>query len=459
MLRAIFVKLHCPAICHNRNGHAKSSAPISWWNFRLIGSVNPRRGVEGQKCQLLVDICSDCGVLESATSEREKTGQDECIIASVVLNFFQCTECEALTERHMSEEVEKPQSSTLRYVAVVRISDALSACSEPQQLATILADELEHFLPFDHLHVAIFKEGSNEIEWHGWGKGPLPEPDLSVEELPGWQTYKSQEPLHLPDLNKADSFARLKELRAAKGHNSGSAVRVPLTTPHRRLGTLGIISDLGTTYSSEDIGFLQLIARVVAFAIDDGLNLKRARAAQAGLQQQNDRLQLLLNLTNSITLNLQLKDVLRAVAAHVRKVMRCDAANISLPGPEPGTFRLYALDFPGSTGFAKEEQIITETEDSPAKRAFETLKPVIATTDRDSYGRKIAAAEGIKTVCFIPLVNRGRALGNLVLARTTEDTFTQEDVEFLSQAAGQIAIAIAQLEVETDTWKFANDGD
>ena len=39
-------------------------------------------------------------------------------------------------------------------------------------------------------------------------------------------------------------------------------------------------------------------------------------------------------------------------------------------------------------------------------------------------------------------MNRGRALGNLVLARATEDPFTQEDVEFLSQAAGTIAIAI-----------------
>ncbi len=178
--------------------------------------------------------------------------------------------------------------------------------------------------------------------------------------------------------------------------------------------------------------------------MDNGLNLWDAQAAQ-GLQQQNDRLQLLLKLTKSITANLELKEVLRAIAANVREVMRCDAANISLPGPEPGTFRLYAVDFPGSKGFVREEQIVTPTADSPAKRAFETLKPVIATPgdeQPDSYGRKIAAIEGIKTVCFIPLVNRGRALGNLGLARATEDPFTQEDVEFLSQAAGQIAIAI-----------------
>ena len=89
-------------------------------------------------------------------------------------------------------------------------------------------------------------------------------------------------------------------------------------------------------------------------------------------------------------------------------------------------------------------------ENSPAKRAFETLKPVIANPEdgpREGYGppnhgHNLAIAEGIKRACFIPLVNRGRALGNLVLARTTAEAFTEDDVDFLSQAAGQIAIAI-----------------
>jgi formate hydrogenlyase transcriptional activator len=51
-------------------------------------------------------------------------------------------------------------------------------------------------------------------------------------------------------------------------------------------------------------------------------------------------------------------------------------------------------------------------------------------------------AEGVKTKCLIPLVNRGRALGILTIARTTDAPFTSYDVEFLTQTAGQIAIAI-----------------
>jgi formate hydrogenlyase transcriptional activator len=168
------------------------------------------------------------------------------------------------------------------------------------------------------------------------------------------------------------------------------------------------------------------------------------------LQQQNERLQLLLSLTNSITSSLELREVLHAIAGNTRQVMRCDGAGICLPGAEAGTFRVHVIDFPGSKGFFKEAQVITPGESSPAKRAFETLRPVIAITgDHPSgsdlatdTGYRFAIAEGIRTACFVPLVNRARALGILVLARATDDAFTQDDVEFLGQAAGQIAIAI-----------------
>jgi formate hydrogenlyase transcriptional activator len=52
------------------------------------------------------------------------------------------------------------------------------------------------------------------------------------------------------------------------------------------------------------------------------------------------------------------------------------------------------------------------------------------------------AAEGIKAFCNIPLANRGRALGILSILRTTETPFSPGDVDFLSRASGQIAIAI-----------------
>ena len=191
---------------------------------------------------------------------------------------------------------------------------------------------------------------------------------------------------------------------------------------------------------------MQLIARVVAFAIDDGLNLKRAQAAAERATPAKQRLQLLLNLTNQITSKLDLREVLRAISANIREVMDCDVAAISLPGEEAETFRVYALDFPGGKGLVKEELIVSPGPNDPGKQAFETLKPVVGTVadapDPGARYYELVIAEGVQNFCVIPLVNRGRALGTLALARVTEGSFTPEDVEFLSQAAGQIAIAI-----------------
>src|SRR4051812_48989606 len=93
-----------------------------------------------------------------------------------------------------------------------------------------------------------------------------------------------------------------------------------------------------------------------------------AEDPQASLQRQNERLQLLLNLTSRITSNLDLREVLRAISANFREVMRCDGAGVLLPGEEAATFKLYAFDAPVSKGFAREELIITAAKDDPGRR-------------------------------------------------------------------------------------------
>jgi formate hydrogenlyase transcriptional activator len=51
-------------------------------------------------------------------------------------------------------------------------------------------------------------------------------------------------------------------------------------------------------------------------------------------------------------------------------------------------------------------------------------------------------SEGFKSLCFIPLIRRSRAIGTLNLGRLRGDAFTEEDLYFLGQVANQIAIAV-----------------
>jgi formate hydrogenlyase transcriptional activator len=331
-----------------------------------------------------------------------------------------------------------------RYEAALRICEAIAASREPEELATALADALGEFMQFDRLYLAVLEENSREIESFVWGKGPMDLPaSLPLEELPPWEAFDSQDPVYIPDWNTEQRFPKIKAWATTTGFKLGSTIDVPLTTPHRRLGMFGINSHTVTPYSSEDVSFLRLIGRVVAFAIDDGLNLRRAQNAQGELERQNRRLQLLLNLTNRITSNLKLREVLPAITANIREVMQCDCVGLTLLDPASGKFRLYAVDFPRGQGLFQEETVVTPV--AGAKRALESLTPVLTSTDhRDDFPPEVyelLIAEGLRNQCLLPLVSRGRALGLLAVVRKNEG-FTSQDVEFLSQAAGQIAIAV-----------------
>jgi formate hydrogenlyase transcriptional activator len=134
---------------------------------------------------------------------------------------------------------------------------------------------------------------------------------------------------------------------------------------------------------------------------------------------------------------------LRAIAANIREVIQADAVGISLPDRASGKSRPFTMDFPHGKGVIKEESLVTPS--AAAKKAMETLKPVfIDARERgelspDGYGA--VEAEGIRAICTIPLVNRGRALGILSILRKTETPFLPQDVDFLSRASGPIAIA------------------
>ena len=473
-----------------------------------------------------------------------------------------------------------PRTRGGRYEAVLRISEALSACRETEDLTRILSEQLREFLDFFQFYIVCYKENSTEVEWAvvGSEKNLISAyADVPVEDRPSWRAYATQEPFHIADWDADERVpARLKQGIADQGLHIGPLVFVPLTTPHRHLGALGMSGRPGTVYSAEDISFLSLIGRVVAFAIDDNFNLRQAESAQRELQRQNERLQrsekelqevietipamawsaatdgtaeffnrrwldyaglsadqvhgwgwtsavhpddlsrladywrsvlasgepgefearlrrfdgvyrwflfratpsldhgkvvkwygtntdiearkiaeqaivtknsrlqLLLKLTQEITSNLELRELLRAISASIREVMDCDAVQIWLADSASGKFRLYALDFPEGKGFVKEGILIESV--GACKRALETLQPTIRNIANpqefppDLY--ELMLAEGLKTQCVIPLVSRGRAVAALTINRRTDNPFVPDEIDFLQEASGQIAIAI-----------------
>ncbi len=198
---------------------------------------------------------------------------------------------------------------------------------------------------------------------------------------------------------------------------------------------MGIITPIPV---ANDVNRDEALIRTPIPVANGGNRYEATMSINEELQRQNDRLQLLLNLTSRITSSLDLREVLRAIAANIREVIQADLVTVSLPDAASGKIRVFAMDFPHGKGVIKEDLLVAPS--TAAKKAMDTLKPVVL--DSPESDCVSGNAEGIRTQCIIPLVNRDRILGILCPCRTTETPFVPEDVDFLSRASGQIAIAI-----------------
>jgi len=308
-----------------------------------------------------------------------------------------------------------------------------------------LVHTLRHVVPFDAIGVVLYDEAAHKIQFHGLEivhqPGVVPPTDLVPEEMVTWWVHQHQQPLMIPCVDTETRFPRM--MARLKQYGIQSACALPLTTVHRRLGGLGLGSTRLDAYSEEEVRFLSLVADQVALAIDGALNFEAAQLAQVELQRNNDRLQLLLEVTNSAVANLDLRAVLRTVSVALRRVMHCDYAGLALPETTGHQLRQYALDFPAGKGFLQEEMLLP-MEGSASGKVFRTGQPLALSGPawRNSEIYQVGAVEGFQAGCFLPLRSHHRVLGVLQLARFQEQVFTQDEVDFLAQVASQVAIAV-----------------
>ena len=344
----------------------------------------------------------------------------------------------------LSSQVPSKHLPSERYEALIRVSQAIGEHRDPKDLFAALAGELRRVVQFDGISVAQYDEASNEVLWHACEvpdqKGPAMPPPMAPEETITKWVYQSQEPMVIPSLDEETRFPRMVAFLKEKGFQSICAL--PLTTVHRRIGSIAVASKQTDAYCSEEVRFLSLVADQAALAIDDALNFESSRIAQNALQHKNDRLKLLLEVNNSIISNLEVRDLLRAISVSIRSVMRCDGVGVALPDAESQGLRVYALDFPNSKGPIREDLVIPIEEDSPGARAFRTGEPAAVLCCGGERLDRLAEAEGVQSLCHIPLISRSRTIGLLSLARLAPIPFAPRDVEFLTLVANQVAIAV-----------------
>ncbi len=266
--------------------------------------------------------------------------------------------------------------------------------------------------------------------------------ETPVAETPSGLVFETQQPYVVDDIETHYSFPGVMEtLRRDKLR---SFCVVPLTTAQRRLGSLGFGKCEPYHYTSSEVEFMQQVARQVAVAVDNALNFQAAQAYQQQLARERDRLRVLLEVNNAVVSTLDLTELFRAISASLRRVTHHEYTSLALFDPVTRKLRTVALDLPQGTGLAQEE-ISAAIENTPAGPAFSNRSPQRFSREDlercDSHICRRLIAEGVRSGCCVPLLTRERVLGTLNIA-SVRDSFSQEDMDLLSQVANQVAIAV-----------------
>jgi formate hydrogenlyase transcriptional activator len=330
-----------------------------------------------------------------------------------------------------------PTNQTSRYEALLRASRSIATCNDCENAGNELSRQLHEIVPFDYLQVVTFNAETNLIDWQlleidGVRLAGVP----LLPDSPFVWAHKHQD-LHLcNDWDRATQFSEHR--RFLSEHRIASSCTLPLIRGDRHLGVISVGSKRPNSYPVEEVDFLRLLADQVALAIDAAINLYSSNQAR-------NRLKLILELTNQVVSNLAFEELLQAISSIVRRVMRCDAAAIMLPGTDGTHLKVHALDYPDSKGFFV-EGIELPVEGTMPGETFKTGKPFVlnrldpSEVPPEMYAK--ASGEGMHSFCDIGLVSRNRPLGVLALARREENTFDDDEVAFLTQVAHQVAIAM-----------------
>jgi formate hydrogenlyase transcriptional activator len=336
--------------------------------------------------------------------------------------------------------VMQPETYTQRHEALLRLATAMAVCRDCDAAKDVLTKELRQVVDFDYLHLVAFENATQVVSWellHVNGRTlDVSDRQGFLRDAPSNWVHESQQTFATADWLQEQRFPNHREFLKHLGVVSSCSL--PLARGARRLGVLSLGSMRAGAYPEEETRFLHLVASQLALVLDAAANFHSSERLQ-------DRLQLILDLTNQVVSNLELGELLHAISASVRRVMECDAAAVLLPDAEGKHLRVHALDYPDSKGIFIEGALVPIEGTMPGD-AFQTGKPILInrldpeTVPIEMYRK--AKSEGLNSFCDLPLVSRNRLLGVLAVARREEDTFDEDQVSFLTQVANQVAIAI-----------------
>jgi formate hydrogenlyase transcriptional activator len=261
----------------------------------------------------------------------------------------------------------------------------------------------------------------------------------------GTAVYR-REPVYVNDILTDPLWDNYRHLMVPFGIRSVWS-RPLFTSEGKILGTFAILYREMRSPGGNDLQLIENASHITGIAIERHKN-------EEALWHERDRLRLLLEITNSVTSRLDLRQMVEVLSTNLFKVMQCDVSALLLPDSDSGELRVTTLHNPDTRGPFREGSLVPINSSISGQvlrkgksiriDSFEQVR-----NDPEIYGNpdgrllyERVIEEGLKTGCYLPLVGRDRVVGVLMLCRRSDNVFQKDDVILLEQVARQVAIAV-----------------
>ena len=341
---------------------------------------------------------------------------------------------------------EQANRERVRAQTLLEINNAITSTLDLHKLIRATSDCLRNYFQHDFAGVALYDEEIDQLRVHSFD---LAKPDTflvagDVFPVAGTMTgmaFTSRQPIVRNRFDPNDSAWALAR-KFAEQHGLKAMCFIPMVWGDRAVGVLNLGCRREDAFSESDVELLTHIAGQVAIAFQNSLNFQRATKA-------TERTQTLLEASNAIATNLDLRELLRTTSSCLRRYFNHDVTGLALYDEGTNSLTVQSVDRNDQSRFGGEGTTFSLEEQSPLSEAFTSGRPVINwRIDFEKYpGPPLKAAyeAGWRSGACIPLVAHEQKLGVLGLVSFQDDAFSRIDTDLLLNVAAQVALAVENI--------------
>jgi transcriptional regulator with GAF, ATPase, and Fis domain len=255
---------------------------------------------------------------------------------------------------------------------------------------------------------------------------------------PGLVASSSEREIVLTD--KGDKFVAAV-WRERKHHvirnasDPGALILLPLCNEEGQLGVLEVgVSELPAD-NEKTFDLLQGVASELVLVL-------RSYLARRTLQQEHNRMRVLLEITNSLVSRLPIEELFPAISEQLSRVVAHDVAWVGRVKNGTGLLTITGLHSPVGIELERDED--QPPEGMPHGEAIATGKPVTTSaSDMDRFRSPLFRKYvdlGFRSACAVPFKGRSGLIGVLDLARISGEPFTEDELDLLVLTTGRLQL-------------------